>query len=294
MDKFCELEAFAAVVDQGGFTDAAKLMGVSKSSVSKHVAALESRLGARLLNRSTRRVSPTEVGNIYYDRIRRVLSDAHEADAVVLDMQSEPIGMLKVGCQADFAVHRLMPLVKSFSDQYPLVCLDIELNRGGANMIERGWDVSLRLGPLGDCELRCRKVGETTMRLVASHDYIAINGKPDTIDDLKDHQLIHSSGSSAEARWLLSSTIGQPRHVRNVGKLVVNDGTSQLMAARAGLGIAHLPDFLCSEALGNAEVVEILPTLPTRRIGVLALHSATQHTPSKIRAFIDFLANNLD
>jgi DNA-binding transcriptional LysR family regulator len=128
MDRLTEMEAFATVVDQGGFTDAAKKMGISKSAVSKHVSALEARLGARLLNRTTRRVSPTEIGLAYYDRARRVLNDAGEADALVTSMQSAPSGLLRVSVATDFGVNLLSPILGDFLLEYPDITVNMVLN----------------------------------------------------------------------------------------------------------------------------------------------------------------------
>ena len=128
MDRLTEMEAFATVVDQGGFTDAAKKMGISKSAVSKHVSSLEARLGARLLNRTTRRVSPTEIGLAYYDRARRVLNDAGEADALVTSMQSAPSGLLRISVATDFGVNHLSPVLSEFLSDFPDITVNMVLN----------------------------------------------------------------------------------------------------------------------------------------------------------------------
>src|SRR5690554_728379 len=125
MNRLTEMEAFATVVDQGGFTDAARKLGVSKSAVSKYISSLEARLGARLLNRTTRRVSPTEIGLVYYDRALRVLNDAGEADALVSAMQSDPTGLLRVSAPVDFGVTHLSPALGSFLDQFPEISVNM-------------------------------------------------------------------------------------------------------------------------------------------------------------------------
>ena len=148
MDRLTEMEAFATVVDQGGFTDAAKKMGISKSAVSKHVSSLEARLGARLLNRTTRRVSPTEIGLAYYDRARRVLNDAGEADALVTSMQSAPSGLLRISVATDFGVNHLSPVLSDFLSDFPDITVNMVLNNRYVELISEGFDMAVRIGEL--------------------------------------------------------------------------------------------------------------------------------------------------
>ncbi|MEC8292443.1 MAG: LysR family transcriptional regulator, partial [Pseudomonadota bacterium] len=164
MDRLTEMEAFATVVDQGGFTDAARKMGISKSAVSKHVSSLEHRLGARLLNRTTRRVSPTEIGLAYYDRARRVLNDAGEADALVTSMQSAPSGLLRISVATDFGVNHLSPILGEFLSDFPEINVNMVLNNRYVELISEGFDMAIRIGELEDSTLRARKLTETTKR----------------------------------------------------------------------------------------------------------------------------------
>ncbi|HHX88840.1 MAG TPA: LysR family transcriptional regulator, partial [Paracoccus sp.] len=168
MDRLTEMEAFATVVDQGGFTDAARKMGISKSAVSKHVSSLEARLGARLLNRTTRRVSPTEIGLVYYDRARRVLNDAGEADSIVTAMQSAPSGVLRMSVATDFGVSLLSPVLDEFLNEFPDISVNMVLKNRYVELISEGFDMAIRLGEMEDSSLRARKVSETTQRLVAA------------------------------------------------------------------------------------------------------------------------------
>ncbi len=147
------MEAFATVVDQGGFTDAAKKMGISKSAVSKHVSSLEARLGARLLNRTTRGCRPTEIGLAYYDRARRVLNDAGEADALVTSMQSAPSGLLRISVATDFGVNLLSPILGEFLLEYPDITVNMVLNNRYVELISEGFDMAIRVGELEDSTL---------------------------------------------------------------------------------------------------------------------------------------------
>ncbi|MGR3572749.1 LysR family transcriptional regulator [Brevirhabdus sp.] len=290
MDRLTEMEAFAMVVDQGGFTDAAKKMGISKSAVSKHVSSLEARLGARLLNRTTRRVSPTEIGLAYYDRARRVLNDAGEADALVTSMQSAPSGLLRLSVATDFGVNHLSPILGDFLAEYPDIMVNMVLNNRFVELISEGFDMAIRIGELEDSTLRSRKLTETTRRMVGSPAYFERYGRPEKIDDLNAHKLLHYSNQSNGNVWKLTAPSGERRQVRSAGWLTVNDGQSLLNAAISGLGIAYLPSFLYRDALAAGLVEEAIPSLPVEKLGIYAVYPPGRFTQPKVRSFIDYLA----
>ena len=291
MDRLTEMEAFATVVDQGGFTDAARKMGISKSAVSKHVSSLETRLGARLLNRTTRRVSPTEIGLAYYDRARRVLNDAGEADALVTAMQSAPSGMLRVSVATDFGVNHLSPILGGFLHEYPDITVNMVLNNRYVELISEGFDMAIRVGELEDSSLRARKLTETTKRMIASPDYFKKFGRPQKIDDLNDHKLLHYSNQAAGNVWKITAPSGEKRQVRTAGSLTVNDGQSLLNAAVGGLGIAYLPSFLYADYLRDGLLEDAIPDLPVETQGIYAVYPPGRYTQPKVRAFIDFLVD---
>ncbi|EYD78153.1 Transcriptional regulator, LysR family [Rubellimicrobium mesophilum DSM 19309] len=291
MDRLTEMEAFAMVVDQGGFTDAAKKMGISKSAVSKHVSALEARLGARLLNRTTRRVSPTEIGLAYYDRARRVLNDAGEADALVTSMQTAPSGLLRISVATDFGVNHLSPVLGDFLQEYPGITVNMVLNNRYVELISEGFDMAIRIGELEDSTLRARKIAETSKRMIAAPAYFAQYGRPEKIDDLNEHKLLHYSNQANSAVWKITAPSGEKRQVRTAGWLTVNDGQSLLNACISGLGIAYLPAFLYAEAMSKGLVEEAIPGLPVEVQGIYAVYPPGRFTQPKVRAFIDFLVD---
>ncbi|WP_114287675.1 LysR family transcriptional regulator [Candidatus Halocynthiibacter alkanivorans] len=291
MDRLTEMEAFATVVDQGGFTDAARKMGISKSAVSKHVSSLEARLGARLLNRTTRRVSPTEIGLAYYDRARRVLNDAGEADALVTSMQSEPSGLLRISVATDFGVNHLSPVLGEFLTDFPEVTVNMVLNNRYVELISEGFDLAIRIGELEDSSLRARKLTESSKRMVGAPSYFEKFGRPAKIDDLNEHKLLHYSNQATSAVWKLTAPSGEKRQIRTAGWLTVNDGQSLLNAAISGLGIAYLPSYLCASALEQGLIEEAIPELPVETQGIYAVYPPGRFTQPKVRAFIDFLAH---
>lgn len=290
MDRLTEMEAFVRVVDLGGFTDAARKMGVSKSAVSKHVSALEARLGARLLNRTTRRVNPTEIGLAYYDRAARVLSEATEADAMAASMQGTPQGELRVSAPLSFGIRHLGPAVSDFLKAYPDVSVRVSLDDRFVELVAEGFDLALRVGALPDSTLIARKLGETTLMLVASPAYLRQNGVPQSLSELSEHQLLHYSNLASGHSWRLRGPGGDERQVRAMGRLTVNNGDALLRAASDGLGIALSPAFICAEALQRGDVVEVLPAARPEPLGLWAVYPAGRFTQPKLRVFVDFLA----
>ncbi|MEP2027950.1 MAG: LysR family transcriptional regulator [Paracoccaceae bacterium] len=292
MDRLSEMEAFATVVDQGGFTDAARKMGKSKSAISKYVTSLEARLGARLLNRTTRRVSPTEIGLAYYDRARRVLNDAGEADSLVTATQSVPAGMLRISVATDFGVSCMSPVVTEFLKEYPDVTVNMVLSNRFVELVSEGFDMAIRMGEPDNSSLRSCLLTKTRKVMVASPSYIQRSGRPLKIDDLCEHKLLHYSNPASDAVWKLKSATGETRQVYTAGWLTVNDGQSLLNAAISGLGIAYLPTYLCAEALESGQVENINLATSNDAQGIFAVYPSNSFVQPKVRAFVNFLRHS--
>jgi DNA-binding transcriptional LysR family regulator len=292
MDRLTEMEAFVQVVDHGGFTDAARKLGLSKSAVSKHVAALEARLAVRLLNRTTRRVSPTELGLAYYDRARIVLSDALEADSMVTAMQAKPTGSLRVSAPVSFGIRQLSGAVARFLGDYPEVDVNMVLDDRFVELVAEGFDLAIRIGVLEDSSLKARKLAETRRLMAASPGYLAARGVPRSFDDLGAHDLLHYSNLASGNFWRLRGAGGEERHVRVGGRLTANNGDSLMAAAAAGLGIALLPSFIVGDAIETGRLVEVLPDRGPDMLGVYALYPQGRFPQPKLRAFVDFLAEH--
>ena len=290
MDRLTEMEAFIRVVELGGFTDAARKMGVSKSAISKHVAALEARLGARLLNRTTRRVSPTEIGLAYYDRASRVISDATEADAMASSMQATPKGELRVSGPLSFGTRHLAPAVAAFLNEFPEVSARVTLDDRFVELVAEGFDLAIRIGALPDSSLMAKKLGESAMLLIASPDYLGRMGTPQTVEDLAEHDLLHYSNLSSGNVWKLSGAHGDERQVRATGRLTLNNGDALLRAAEDGLGIVLSPAFICADALRAERVREVVPKARPAPVGIWAVYPSGRFLQPKLRVFIDFLA----
>lgn len=293
MDRFAEMEMFVRVVEAGGFTEAARRSGVSKSAVSKMIASLEQRLGARLLDRTTRRVNPTEIGLAYYDRATRVLADASEADAIAAALQAAPRGELRVSAPQSFGVRRLGGIVAEFLSSHPEVKVQMALDDRFVELVAEEFDLAIRVGALEDSSLRARRIGEARMALLASPNYVAANGAPASIDALSTHSLLHYSHLASGRSWTLVGQNGQPQKIRAGGRLAINNGDSLLSAVERDLGIALLPDFIYEDSLASGRVVTVLDEAAPEPLGIWAVTPPGRFTQPKVRVFVDFLADSL-
>ena len=220
-----------------------------------------------------------------------MLNDAGEADALVTAMQSAPSGMLRVSVATDFGVNHLSPILGGFLHEYPDITVNMVLNNRYVELISEGFDMAIRVGELEDSSLRARKLTETTKRMIASPDYFKKFGRPQKIDDLNDHKLLHYSNQAAGNVWKITAPSGEKRQVRTAGSLTVNDGQSLLNAAVGGLGIAYLPSFLYADYVRNGLLEDAIPDLPMETQGIYAVYPPGRYTQPKVRAFIDFLVD---
>jgi DNA-binding transcriptional LysR family regulator len=267
-------------------------MGLSKSAVSKHVSALETRLTVRLLTRTTRRVSPTELGLAYYDRARAVLEDTLEADSMVTAMQATPKGSLRISVPVSFGIGQVSAAIARFLEAYPQVDVNMVLDDRFVEVLAEGFDLAIRIGVLEDSSLKARKLAETRLLLAASPAYVAARGLPQSIDDLNDHCLLHYSNMSTGNLWRLRGRNGAERQIRVGGRFTANNGESLRKAAEAGIGIVMLPSFIIGEALRAGRLVEVLPDREPVLLGIHALYPQGPFPQPKLRAFVDFLAEH--
>ncbi|MEL6979220.1 MAG: LysR family transcriptional regulator [Pseudomonadota bacterium] len=293
MDRFSEMETFVRVIEAGGFTEAARRAGVSKSAVSKQISSLEQRLGARLLDRTTRRVNPTEIGLAYYDRATRVLAEADEADQLALSLQDAPRGELRVSAPQSFGVLRLGPMVADFLREHAEVTVHMALDDRFVELIAEGFDIAIRIGALEDSSLKARKIGEAQTMMVASPGYLETRGAPSAIEDLAEHTLLHYSYLASGRSWKLMAPNGSEKTVRVGGALTVNNGSALLTAAERDLGIAFLPDFIVEDSVAAGRVRQILPDATPDPIGIWAVTPPGRFVQPKVRAFVDFIAEAL-
>lgn len=289
MSTLADLEIFVKVVEEESFTRAADSLGVSKSYVSKQVRALEDRLGARLLNRTTRQQSLTDVGSAFYSRARQILADLEEAELAVTQMQSTPRGTLRLSVPMSFALGYLNSAIADFMIAYPDLDVDVSLADRIVDLIDEGFDLAVRIGVLSDSSLFVRRIAPIQRLLVASPDYLDAHGTPSHPDDLAQHQcLIYAYISPT---WSFRNADGDELQVTVSGPYRANNGEALREAACKGLGLAVLPDFLICDQLRSGELVKVIPEWCKDNAAVWALYPHNRHLSAKVRLFVDFLVD---
>ena len=288
MDRFDEINAFAAVADARSFTQGARRLGVSSAQVSKLVARLENRLGARLLNRTTRDVSLTDTGRAYLERARGLLEDFETLEGSVRD-QSGPRGLLKISAPVSFGSNQLTPALLDFAAAYPEASLDVSATDRMVNLVEEGFDVGVRIGDLADSSVIARKLAAVRMVTCASPGYLHAAGAPATPDDLAKHEAILDNNMRDPTMWRYG---GQADHydVRVHGRLKFGGADACVAAARRGLGVTHTPAFAAADDLRAGRLVPLLCAYEPQLIHVHAVYPHARHLAAKVRAFVDFLA----
>lgn len=285
--------AFTRVADSGSFTRAAERLGWPKSSVSHRVARLEQALGARLLERSTRRLRLTEVGARYHEHARRVLSELEQASATVARFRARPQGWLRISASVVLGQALLPVLVAEFAVAYPDVQLFVDLTNRRVDLLEEGFDLAIRSGVLPDSSLVSRRLGGATARLYAAPAYLRRRGTPATPEDLPGHDLIDNAPMAPTDRWTLSHDGGGTMAVPARFRMVGNDPALLREVTATGAGIASLPDFVAAPALAQRRLQPVLPAWATRRVNVHAVFPSHKSLSPALRAFVDLAAERL-
>jgi DNA-binding transcriptional LysR family regulator len=289
MDRLTAMATFRRVVEAGSLSAAARAAGVPKSAVSKQLAALEAHLGARLLNRTTRNLSLTEVGRAYLERCRLILEEVEEAEALTASLQGEPRGTLRVNAPMSFGFLHLAPALPDFVARHPGVEVDLVMNDRRVDLIDEGFDLAVRIGPLADSSLIARRLGTYRMVVCGSPTYLARRGVPRTLDDLAAHDCLrYVSGDGSDA-WPFATPDGGRTSLRVRGPLRANNGDALRAAARGGLGLTQLPTFLLADDLASGALVLVLEEFEPAPLPVHAIYPHNRHLSGKVRAFVDFL-----
>jgi len=286
------MAVFVTVVDQANFTTAAEQLQLSRSSVSKHVTALENCLGGRLLNRTTRRISLTEAGQAYYERCKQILEDVAEAECVVTGFSSEPRGLLRINAPMSFGTKQLASIVAHFCQAHPAIDVELSLNDRIVDVIEEGYDLSIRISQLKGSSLIARKLAPCRLVLCASPGYLKTHERPMEPDDLNQHACLHYAYSESGKNWILNGPKGEHR-IRIRPQLTANNGEALYEAAREGLGIAMLPTFIVGDAIRVSNLEVILPAYPPTGINIYVVYASRHHLSAKVRAFIDFAVEQI-
>jgi DNA-binding transcriptional LysR family regulator len=286
---FNHMQTFYWVAKTSGFTAAAKVLGLPKSTVSRQIGLLEARLGTRLLERTTRRIALTEIGQLYLVHCERLMADAEEAERAVSAFTAEPRGLLRVGVPVTFARSFLAPILPAFCRKYPELKLELVLGGGRLDPVESLLDVVIHVGRLEDSSYTVRKLGSMPQHLYASREYLKKLGPPQTPSDLAKRSVIMISRSPRGTRWKLRRQ-QDTQEVKLDPRLAVADPVIAFQLAEAGLGVAMLPEFLAS---GSRKLERVLPDWSPGAVDFFALYPARQLTSPKVRVFLEELAGNL-
>jgi DNA-binding transcriptional LysR family regulator len=288
MDRFQEMQTFVGVVDAGSFVGAADALEMSKPAVSRYVGELESRLGVRLLQRTTRKLSLTEEGEVFYARCKELLVNVDEAEAEVTSRSGEAVGLLKLSVPVTFGELHLARLWAGFMARHPKVALDVTLSDRTVDLVEEGFDAAVRIARLPSSSLISRKLTATRMILCASPTYVERHGSPEHPADLAKHAVLAYTLLAMGENWEFEGPDG-PVSVKVKPRFRSNSGDTCRIGALQHLGIILQPGFLVGEDLRSGSLVEVLPEYHSIEIGVYAVYPTRKHVSPKVRMLVEFL-----
>jgi DNA-binding transcriptional LysR family regulator len=290
LDRLTSLEVFMKVAANGSLSAAARAMDLSQSMVTKHLAALEARLGVRLFHRTTRRLSITAAGRNYLESTERILAELDAADSSVAADRFEPRGVLRLNAPVSFGTRHIAPRLAEFSHRHPKLQLELGLNDRYVDLAEEGWDLAIRIGDLADSTLIARRLAPCRSALVAAPSYLRRCGTPRQVAELAEHNCLGYTlaRTTSADRWSFGATAEITVQVS--GTLRANNGDALLAAAVAGQGIIYQPTFIVADELHRGTLVPIVLEQPTVEIGgVYAVYLPERNPAAKVRAFIDFM-----
>ncbi len=293
MDRLSAMRTFRTVVETGGFSAAARRLGLSKAAVSKQVAELEAHFGTALLQRTTRRLNATDAGRRYFENCVRLLDEISEVEAEVRNSQAEPSGRLRISAPINFGNEVLGPVISAIAQRYPRLEIQIELSDRFVDLIEEGFDVALRIRTnLPDSSLIVRRVSAITRSVCAAPSYLKRMGTPKTPEDLKNHACLIYTLSTSPFDWKFSAG-NKTVAVRVNGSIQSNNGQFLMSFLHAGMGIALLPDFTVGEDVRSGKLKRILENYPVEPHDLYLVYPANRHQSPKLRAFMDMAAQHL-
>jgi DNA-binding transcriptional LysR family regulator len=291
LDRLTGLEVFGKVTATGSFSAAGRALGLSQTMVTKHIAALEMRLGVKLFHRTTRKLSLTEAGRRYLEASERILTDMEAADAAVAADRFEPRGVLRLNAPVGFGVRQIAPLLSEFARRHPMVSVELGLNDRYVDLADEGWDLAIRIGMLNDSSLIARRVAPCSTIVCAAPSYLAARGTPKTVASLAEHNCLGYTLSRLAGAGLWTFGAKADVAVKVSGSLRSNNGDALRAAAIAGQGLLYHPTFFVADDLRAGTLVAVTLDYPTIELGgVYAVYLPDRNPAAKVRAFIDFLA----
>ncbi|MFC5475446.1 LysR family transcriptional regulator [Paraherbaspirillum soli] len=289
MDRLRSMRVFLKIVEQGSFARAAQMLDLSNAAVTRHVAELEKHLGTRLLNRSTRQLSLTETGQAYLERVRQILTDIDDADAIASSLSTKANGTLRLYAHLSFGQFQLPQLLPLYAQRYPEVSLDVTLSDRTVDLVEEGFDVGMfnNLQKF-DATMIVRQLGVAKVSLYASPDYIKRHGAPETPADLSNHACLNFAYEHLRHHWSIEGPEGEVR-VPITSKMVSNNGDLLSNCALAGMGVVLRPSFALGDALKSGRLVPVLPDHRASLLTVMMVYPSRRLLSATVRSFVDFM-----
>jgi DNA-binding transcriptional LysR family regulator len=291
MDRLRAFEVFVTVVSRGSFARAADALDTSPANVTRYVNELEARLGTRLLNRTSRKLSLTASGETLFERSKSILEDIAETEGLVSSTSVEPRGRLRINAPVSFGIHHLAPLWPEFMRKFPRVELDVALIDRVVDIVDEGFDLAIRISRAGSTSHAARKLAQSRNILCASPDYVARRGQPQTPADLAEHLCVGYTYAATGDEWQFIDQEGKVCPVKVRCQMHTNNGDTARAAALAGQGVIWQPTFLIGDDLRAGKLVPLLPGYRMPDIDVLAIYPSRRHLSAKVRVMVDFLVD---
>jgi DNA-binding transcriptional LysR family regulator len=290
MENLTDIAVFCRVVDTGSFTKAAEQLVLSRAVVSKYITRLEARLGARLLHRTTRRLSLTEAGEKLYESSHGALLQIEEAELEIGQLQREPRGLLKVSAPMSFGIQHIAPALSAFLGRHPRVLVDMRMDDRLVDVVEEGFDLAIRIAALNNSTLIARKLAPCRFVVCAAKTYLDQHGVPLTLEDLHDHNCIIYTYTARPNVWHFTAPDGKEIAAPVRGNLRVNNGMVNREVGLKGLGIIKMPTFQVGDLIREGQLKVVLPDYKGQEVSVYAVYPERKYLSPKVRAFIEFLA----
>lgn len=290
MDRLQSMRVFVKVVEQGSFVRAAQALDLSNAVVTRHLADLEQHLGTRLLNRTTRKLSLTETGQAYLDRVQQILMEIDDADAIASSQSKKPGGTLRLYSHLGFGQTQLAQLLPRYASRYPDVVLDVDLSDRTPDLVEEGFDAGIFVDfQKVDASMIARQLGVSQVLLCASPGYVKQHGMPRKLADISHHACLNFSYEHIRHYWPMHDTHGNTVHIPVNAKVLSNNGTLLRHCALAGMGLMLLPSFALGDDLTAGRLVRLLPDHPLGRLSMALIYPSRRLLSAKVRSFVDFI-----
>ncbi|MEY4768034.1 MAG: hypothetical protein RL637_673 [Pseudomonadota bacterium] len=289
MDKLTSMTVFVRVAKNESFTLAAKDLSISRAMVTKHIMELESQLGTRLFNRTTRRLSLTEVGVLYLERCQQVLQDVQEMEAAITHLQSEPRGVLKISAPPVIGVTHIAPALAEFLKIYPELTVDLTLKSSSSDLIDEGLDLAICLGKLEDTSLIARKLGSSPVVVCGAPSYFAQYGIPKSPEELEHHSCLVNLAVSPQSVWHFTSATGEHKVIKVSGKMRANVADPIRTAAVNGLGLIMSPKYIVGKHIAKGSLQVVLENYTNPSLDINAVYPHRKYLSAKVSVFLDFL-----